>query len=156
MVNKQRGFTLIELMIVIAILGVLAAIALPSYQQYVIKSKRADMMTEMQSIGMRIESRRLIEGNYNNIDLTKLMSGQITAGTTSYPSINPVYDVSIWDISTATATKISGTKLTGSKWEIRAVPKTGTMMEKDGTLTLNFRHQKCRNTSCGQNDEWRF
>ncbi|WOJ98387.1 pilin [Congregibacter brevis] len=45
--NRQQGFTLIELMIVIAIVGILAAIALPAYQDYTVRARMSEPMAKL-------------------------------------------------------------------------------------------------------------
>ena len=64
--TRNRGFTLIELMIVLVVIAVLAAVALPSYQTYVIRAKRAQAQQTMQDIANREEQYRLDARTYTS------------------------------------------------------------------------------------------
>ena len=63
MVKAQKGFTLIELMIVIAIIGILAAVALPQYQDFIAKSQVTRVYAEVSALRSSAES-QLLEGVY--------------------------------------------------------------------------------------------
>ncbi|KJK26171.1 hypothetical protein UB46_01230 [Burkholderiaceae bacterium 16] len=62
--KRNRGFTLIELLITIAIVAILAAIALPSYESYVRKGRRADAMALLQAASISQEKYRLNNTTY--------------------------------------------------------------------------------------------
>ncbi len=75
--SRQKGFTLIELMIVVAIVGILAAISYPSYQEYLRRAKRAEGRSTLLDAAARLE--RFYSDN--NQYPTTLAAGSI--GTTS-------------------------------------------------------------------------
>lgn len=62
--KRQRGFTLIELMITVAVIGILAGIALPAYQRYVTESRRAEAMAGLMAMQALQERWRLNNPSY--------------------------------------------------------------------------------------------
>jgi len=85
--TAQKGFTLIELMIVVAIIGILAAIAIPQYQNYIAKSQVSRVVSETGAVKTAIET-CLLDGKADtacNIGWTKsnLISGTAAAESTA-------------------------------------------------------------------------
>ncbi|SHF11019.1 type IV pilus assembly protein PilE [Lampropedia hyalina DSM 16112] len=62
--KRQRGFTLIEIMIVVAIIGILAAIAFPNYTEYVRKGRRAEARTALLKVSQWMERSSVSTGLY--------------------------------------------------------------------------------------------
>ena len=130
MKKYSLGFTLIELMIVVAIIAVLAAIAYPSYTQYKIRTNRADVQSEMMNIAQRLQSYYVINHNYTSATLDN--------GTTSknYPTSNPVYSITLVP--------------SGQTYKLTAEPKSTSIQTGNGDVILDSQGQKCwtKGTTC--------
>ncbi|MFZ4792103.1 MAG: type IV pilin protein [Candidatus Competibacteraceae bacterium] len=128
--QKNQGFTLIELMIVVAIVGILAAIAYPSYQDSIRKSRRADAKSVLLQTAQWME-RYFTENNRYDQDRAStpvaVATTFATAGLTQSPieGTTKYYNVTIAAVAQNTFT-------------LNAAPITGSAQASDkcGTLTL--------------------
>jgi type IV pilus assembly protein PilE len=78
--NRKRGFTLIEMMVVVAVIAILASIAIPSYQNYLFRARRADGREMLQRIASAQE--RFYTNRYRYTDDLTTAAG-LNLGTTN-------------------------------------------------------------------------
>ena len=116
--RKQSGFTLIELMVVLAIIGILAAIAYPSYLSYLQRSRRADAQSFLMNVSAR-EQQRLL-------DLRTYTSTIADLGLTVPSAVSPNYTITVV-ADNATVPRFTAT----------AEPTAAQSADTCATLTIN-------------------
>ena len=141
--GRQKGFTLIEVMIVVAIIGILAAIAYPSYAEYMKKGRRTEAKSEMQQIAQRLSNYALRNGSTAGATLTGI------GAAATYPATSPYYTFNLSGNGSGGALESSGT------WVLSATPSG--VQVGDGTIRLNSDGQKCwvkGQTTCTLGNSW--
>jgi type IV pilus assembly protein PilE len=145
--SRVRGFTLIELMITVVVVGILAAIAYPSYEGYLRRSKRSEASQLLAAIANR-EAQYLLDSrmyttvigatglNVNTERWTCTPSGAPTTCT------NGAYNVTVAVDNAATPPTFTATATATGK------------QTQDGNMTINQTGAKTRQVSSGPNLGW--
>lgn len=106
--RKSSGFTLIELMIVVAVIAIIASVAYPAYRDYILEARRADVQALMLEVQINEERYR----SYNN---TYGSAVELASAGLSIPA-NDFYTITLSAVSTSTYTitaALSGTEQAG-------------------------------------------
>lgn len=138
---KSLGFTLVELMIVVVIISVLAAISIPAYQNYVYKSRRADAKSALLKIQLAEEKWRA-----NHTTYTAALTDLGYTGSSPYYSPDSHYTLGISNATattytlTATATGIQEADTHCAKLSI---DQTGTKSSEDHAGNVTTSNSDC-------------
>ena len=115
---RSRGFTLIELMITVAIVGILSAIALPSYRSYIVKTRRTEVQQQLITAAQNQERYFTTNGRYTAVAGTAGCGAAAPADTTFY-------------------TFVAACPATNNTFTITATPVVGGSQASDGTQGLD-------------------
>lgn len=125
--SKEKGFSLLELMVSIVIVGIIASIAYPSYQQFVIDSRRVDAQQALMSFANAMERHKT-----ETMEYTGAASGAVDSGppaATFFPDQSPVDGgTAYYDLSIVSSTSRS--------FVLMADPIGGTTQADDGHLEV--------------------
>ncbi len=137
--SRQRGFTLIELMIVVVIVGVLMMVALPAYKGSLEKGRRADGMSALMDAAGRQEKYMLDRSTYT-LDMEDL-----GYTTNPYISTDGHYSIEAKDCD-------GGTSKIATCYKLTATPATGSPQTKDTRCTSFILNSNGTRTATGTTD----